>query len=118
MVTAPILVFPDCKKKLHVHVDSSCIALGAVLTSAGEGEIDNLIEFTSENLSKAEKNYSTTKREALAMVYVLQKFWHYLLGTHFEMYTDHSTLKYLVNKLVLGGKSIDGYCCFKNMTSK
>ena len=38
------------------------------------------------------------------MVYALQKFRHYLLGSHFKMFTDHSTLKYLVNKLVLGGK--------------
>ena len=38
------------------------------------------------------------------MLYALQKIWHYLLGGHFKMYTDHSALKYLVNKLVLGGK--------------
>ena len=38
------------------------------------------------------------------MVYALQKFRHYLLGNDFKMFTDHSDLKYLVNKLVLGGK--------------
>jgi hypothetical protein len=38
------------------------------------------------------------------MVYALQKFRHYLLGNHFKMFTDHSTLKYLVNKPVLGGR--------------
>ena len=38
------------------------------------------------------------------MFYALQKFGHYLLGGHFQMYTDHSVLKYLVNKPVLGGK--------------
>ena len=38
------------------------------------------------------------------MVYALQKFRHYLLGSHFKMFTDHSALKYLVNKPVLGGK--------------
>ena len=37
------------------------------------------------------------------MVYALQKFRHYLLGSHFKMFTDHSALKYLVNKPVLGG---------------
>ena len=45
------------------------------------------------------------KREGLAMVYVLQKFRHYLLGGNFKMFTDHSALKYnLVNKPVLEGK--------------
>ena len=37
MVTALILVFPDWKKEFHVHVDASCIVLGAVLTQASEG---------------------------------------------------------------------------------
>jgi hypothetical protein len=38
------------------------------------------------------------------MVYALQKFRYYLLGSHLNMYTDHYALKYLVNKLVLGGR--------------
>jgi hypothetical protein len=38
------------------------------------------------------------------MVYALQKFHHYLLGGHFKMFTDHSMLKYLVNKPMLGGR--------------
>ena len=45
-----------------------------------------------------------TKREGIAMVYSLQKFRHYLLGSHFKMFTDHSALKYLVNKPILGGR--------------
>jgi len=43
------------------------------------------------------------EREGLTMVYALQKFRHYLLGSHFKMFTNHSALKYLVNKHVLGG---------------
>jgi hypothetical protein len=38
------------------------------------------------------------------MVYALQKFCHYLLGGHFKMFIDHCAMKYLVNKLVLGGR--------------
>jgi hypothetical protein len=48
-------------------------------------------------------NYTTNEREGLAMVYALQNFRHYLLGGHFKMFTDHSALKYLVNKPLLGG---------------
>ena len=104
MVTAPILVFPDWKKIFHVHVDASSIALGIILAQPGEGGIDHPIAFASKKLSSAEKNYTTTEREGLAMVYALQKFKHYLLGSHFKMFTDNSALKYLVNKPVLGGK--------------
>jgi hypothetical protein len=104
MVTMPILVFPDWSKEFHVHVDASSITLGAVLTQPGEGDIDHPIAFASRKLSDSEKNYNTTEREGLAMVYALQKFRHYLLGQHFKMFTDHSALRYLVNKPVLGGR--------------
>ena len=74
MVTTPILVFLDWKKEFHVHVDASCIALGAMLTQLGEGDIDHTIAFASRKLSKAEKKYSTIEHKGLAMVYALQKF--------------------------------------------
>ena len=104
MVIAPILVFLDWKKTFHVHVDASSIPLGIILAQSGEGGIDHPISFASRKLSLVERNYTTTKREGLAMVYALQKFKHYLLGSHFEIFTNHSALKYLVNKPVLGGK--------------
>jgi hypothetical protein len=104
MVTAPILVFPYWSKEFHVHVDASYIALGVVLEQPGTRYIDHFLAFASRNLSTVEINYTTTEREGLAMVYVLQKFQHYLLGGHFKMFVDHSMLKYLVNNLVLGGR--------------
>jgi len=104
MVTTPILVFPDWSKEFHVHVNASSISLGAVLAQPGEGDIDHLLAFASRKLSTAEINYTTTAREGLAMVYALQNFRHYLLGGHFKMFTNHSALKYLVNKSVLGGR--------------
>ena len=103
MVTTPILVFLDWKLPFHVHVDASSIALGVVLAQP-RGVLDHPIAFSSRKISLEKRNYTTTKREGLAMVYALQKFRHYLLGTHFKMFTDHSTLKYLVNKPVLGGR--------------
>ena len=103
-MTMPILVFPYWKKVFHVHEDASSIALGIILTQPGEGGIDHPIAFASRNLSSIEKNYTTTEREGLAMVYALQKFRHYLLGSNLKMIMDHSTLKYLVNKPMLGGE--------------
>ena len=73
------------------------------MTQDGGGDLNHPIAFARRRLSKAEKNYSTTKHEGLAMVYELQNFRHYLLGGHFKMYTNHFALKYLVNKFVLGG---------------
>ena len=104
MVTTPILVLPNWTKPFHVHMDASSIALGVVLAQLGEGDPDHPIEFAIKKLSSVECNYTTIEREGLAMVYALQKFRHYLLGGKFKMFTDHSALKYLVNKPVLGGR--------------
>jgi hypothetical protein len=62
------------------------------------------LEFSSSKLSTTAINYTTIEREGLAMVYALQKFYNYLLGGHLKMFIDHSALKYLVNKPVLGGR--------------
>ncbi len=85
-------------------MDASSIALGIVLAQSREGNIDHPISFASRKLSTVEKNYTATEREGLAMVYALQKFRHYLLGSHFKMFTDHFALKYLVKKPVFGGR--------------
>lgn len=78
--------------------------------------MDHPIYFASRKLSKAEKNYTTTKREALAMVYSLHKFRHYLLGAPFKFFTDHSTLKYMVNNLVLEGRIRQWLLLFQELT--
>jgi hypothetical protein len=54
-----------------VHVDASSIALGAVLSQLGSGDIDHPLAFSSRNISTTEINYTTTEREGLAMVYAL-----------------------------------------------
>ena len=100
----PILVFPDWKVSFHVHVDTSSIALGVILAQLGEGGLDHPILFARRKLLSVEHNYTTIEKEGLEMVYALQKFRHYILGAHFKMFTNHSMLKYLVNKPVLGGK--------------
>ena len=52
----------------------------------------------------AERNYSTTEREALGMIYSSNNFLHYLLGRRFTFHVDHAALLYLVDKQALTGK--------------
>jgi len=61
LVTMSILIFHDWTKEFHVHVDASSITLDVLLSQLGEGDIDHPIVFASNNLSKVEKNYTTTK---------------------------------------------------------
>ncbi len=54
-------------------------------------------------MNRVERNYNTTKCEALVMVFTLHKFKHYLLGNKFVFYVDDIVLVYPLNKLqVLG----------------
>ena len=59
------------------------------MAQSSDHELDHPVYFTSRLLLKAYKNYSTTEREALKMVYVIQKFKHYLQATPFVFYIDH-----------------------------
>ncbi|OAE35251.1 hypothetical protein AXG93_1162s1270 [Marchantia polymorpha subsp. ruderalis] len=47
---------------------------------------------TTRQLSATEKNYTTTEREALGMVFAMKKFRHYLLGYEFVFHVDHYAL--------------------------
>ena len=46
----------------------------------------------------AKRNYKTTKREGLGMIFAVRKFSHYLLSNKFMFFIDHQALLYLVNK--------------------
>ena len=45
-----------------------------------------------------QKNYTTTEKELLAVVYAIDKFRSYLVGSKVIVYTDHAALKYLLTK--------------------
>ncbi len=60
--------------------------------------------YLSRLFNFVEKNYITIEREALAMVYALHKFKHYLLNNMFIFYVDHTALVYLVNKPHVSGR--------------
>ena len=62
------------------------------------------VYYASWKLSTAERNYSTTEREALRIVYSINKFRHYLLGKKFTFHVDHSALLYLASKQELTWK--------------
>ena len=104
LVAAPILAAPDWTKEFHVTLDASGWCLGAVLWQADEGNRERPIYYASRQMNPAERNYTTTEREALAVIYACKKFRHYLLGYKVVFHTDHDSLKYLVNKPDLSGR--------------
>ena len=61
-------------KEFHVFIDVSDIPIGSALMQLTEPKWYRLVYYASQKLSQAEQNYSTTKREALEMIYNITKF--------------------------------------------
>ncbi|KAM1083435.1 hypothetical protein ACFX19_022242 [Malus domestica] len=97
LTSAPIIVPPDWSLPFELMCDASNYALGAVLGQRKDKR-PHAIYYASRTLNDAQLNYSTTEKELLAVVFALDKFRSYLLGTKVIIYTDHAALKYLFTK--------------------
>ena len=94
LISPPILGAPTPNGVFCVSVDASGTGLGVVLEQSQDG-CDRVIAYASRTLTPSERNYSTTKRELLSVIFALKKFRHYLLGRHFILKTDHASLQWL-----------------------
>eukprot|EP00253_Pinus_taeda_P003091 PITA_03091 len=98
---APILRGPNWKLPFHISADALDTALGAVL---GQKDlVSYAIYYTSKNLTPTELNYTVTEKEFLVVVHAINKFRHYITGYETFTHTDHSAIRYLMNKPVTNG---------------
>ncbi|KAM1230450.1 hypothetical protein ACFX2G_041506 [Malus domestica] len=97
LTSAPIIRPPDWSIPFELMCDASDYVLGAVLGQRKDKQ-PHVIYYASRTLNDAQLNYSTTEKELLAVVFALEKFRSYLLGTKVIIYTDHAALKYLLTK--------------------
>ncbi|XP_070666661.1 uncharacterized protein [Malus domestica] len=97
LTSAPIITPPDWSLPFELMCDASDYAIGAVLGQR-KNKQPHVIYYASRTLNDAQLNYSTTEKELLAVVFALDKFRSYLLGTKVIIFTDHAALKYLLTK--------------------
>lgn len=99
----PVLHLPDLHKPFILQTDASCEGVGAILLQE-ENCIKHPVAFASKKLLPRERNYSTIEREALAIVWGVQKFENFLYGQHFFLETDHQPLQYMNNAKFQNGR--------------
>ena len=87
-----VLAHYDPDLPVRVACDASPYGLGAVLSHMMSDGSEKPVAFASRTLNRAEINYSQIDKEALALVWGIRKFNHYLYGRHFTPVTDHQPL--------------------------
>ena len=96
LCSPPVLAFPDFSQPFILDTDASGTAIGAVLSQVQDGK-ERVIAYASRTFSPAERNYSVTRRELLAVIHFVQHFKTYLYGKKFLLRTDHGSLRWLFN---------------------
>ncbi|CAL2238230.1 unnamed protein product [Prunus armeniaca] len=97
LTSAPIIIAPDWSLPFEIMCDASDFAIGAVLGQK-KNKLPHVIHYASRTLSDAQLNYFTTEKELLAVVFALEKFRSYLVGSKVIVYSDHAALRYLLTK--------------------
>jgi hypothetical protein len=88
---------PDWSFPFEIVCDASDYVVGAVLGQRKDKK-PHVIYYASRTLNSAQMNYTTTKKELLAVVFALDKFRSYLMGTSIVVFTNHAALRYLISK--------------------
>ncbi|GJS50534.1 putative nucleotidyltransferase, ribonuclease H [Tanacetum coccineum] len=97
LTQAPIMIKPNCSLPFEVMCDASDYAVRAVLGQ----RIDKYfkpIHYAKKTINEAQENYTTTKKELLAVVFAFDKFRQYLVLSKTIVFTDHSAMRYLFTK--------------------
>lgn len=100
----PVLINPDFSKKFYLHCDASDHGIGAVLIQLDSEGQERPVAYMSKKLNSAQRNYSVTERECLAVVEAIYRFRCYLELQEFEVITDHSSLVWLMRQTNLSGR--------------
>lgn len=88
---------PNWSLPFELICDMSDYVVGVVLGQRKDKKL-GVIYYASWILNDMQMNYTTIENELLAIVFALDKFRSYLIGSLIVIFTDHAALKYLFTK--------------------
>jgi hypothetical protein len=97
LIAAPIVQPPDWNLPFEIMCDASNFAVCAVLGQRVDKKL-NVIHYASKTLDATQKNYATTEKESLAIVFSCDKFRPYIVDSKVIIHTDHVAIRYLMEK--------------------
>ncbi|GJX79233.1 reverse transcriptase domain-containing protein [Tanacetum coccineum] len=92
-----IMIKPDWSLPFEIMCDASDYTVRVVLGQRIDKHFQP-IHYASKMMNEAKENYTTTKKELLAVIFAFDKFCQYLVLSKTIVFTDHSALRYLFTK--------------------
>lgn len=96
LCSAPVLVLLDFTLELYVDTDASGFGIGVVLQQQGRS-----MAYFSRRLGIKHQAFSIFEKELLDVLLAIKKWHSYLVGRHFKIRTDHQSLRFLANQVVV-----------------
>lgn len=95
MTTTPVLAYADMSQPFSLTTDASTTAIGYVLSQLDSQGREHPIAFGGRALRAAEKRWSATDIEGLALAEGIKEYHAFLSNKPFTVYTDHISLKWI-----------------------
>lgn len=97
LTPTPIITAPNWSLPFELMCNASDVAVGAVLGQR-INKMFHSVYYASKTMNEAQRNYTVTEKELLAIVFAIEKFRPYLMGAKVIIHTDHAALRYLMTK--------------------
>ena len=117
LTSSPVLILPDYTQEFILCTDASDVGLGGILMQERDGK-PKPIAYASRLCTTAERNYSITERETLAVIYSLERFRDIILGYPIRVWTDHTAIQNLFKHKNLRGRLARWFVTLQNYEVK
>jgi transposase InsO family protein len=98
LTSAQVMAYFDPDKETKLITDASPTGLSAILLqTTQQTEETRVVAYASRTLTSVESRYSQTEKEALAIVWAVEKLHIYLFGSRFKLVTDCKPLQLIFN---------------------